>query len=819
VREAFDALTLTATAVENRAWAIVPHSMPINAMTAHAHPTAAVAVIPPRQAIGAYKRLFELTLLGSLLLPLVTVACSRNLSSPHFDLGEIVPFSIALAMVLAIFAAFRRALRASYAAMERAAAMQTAALDDLSPRWLMLAIMASAALSLLLELAVIRWQSSVFEFYAFYKNVGILSCFLGLGMGYALASQKAIPLFAVAPLLGWQFLLLTATRYGLERPALESLLVNPFPENLTMGILNATTIAHFVALYYLVIVVFVLTALAFLPVGQLCGRLMLRPAKLSAYGMNLLGSLLGVFMMLVMSNEWAPPAAWFGASFCILLSFQTRERLSMVCSTLAAIGAMAVLAWPVSIGWERIFSPYQLIERGINPAGTMTIRAAGHFYQGIADLSAGNRGRDSLLDLAARYYELPYVLHSPAGSVAIVGAGSGNDVAAALRSGATRIDAVEIDPAILKLGEIFHPEKPYRDRRVRPIVDDARSFLRSSAESYDVIAYGLLDSHSIVSQSSSVRLDSFVYTVEGLREARARLKPGGMLSLSFLVLTPELGRKIYLMLQDAFDGRPPLCVDVGLVGAVIFLQARDGNVTVPPGLLEERGFRDATARYADPEIAADASTDDWPFFYMPRRVFPISYVILLAVLLAVSFTLVKGFPSIGRSKGHLAFFFLGAGFMLVETKAITELGLTFGNTWNVIGAVICGVLVMAFIANWITRAFSTEGRIWPYVLLLATIAVGFAVSRSGGFSSDGSGRVATLALLTCPILFSGLAFSSLLSKTEDVGEAMGQNVLGAMLGGILEYNSMYFGFSALYLIAILLYCAAFAASLRMQPAG
>ena len=72
-----------------------------------------------------------------------------------------------------------------------------------------------------------------------------------------------------------------------------------------------------------------------------------------------------------------------------------------------------------------------------------------------------------------------------------------------------------------------------------PSINDARSFLRQAAEQYDLIVYGLLDSHTLLSQGSSVRLDSFVYTIEGLREARNRLKPDGVISLSF---TRPLGR-------------------------------------------------------------------------------------------------------------------------------------------------------------------------------------------------------------------------------------------------------------------------------------
>jgi len=93
---------------------------------------------------------------------------------------------------------------------------------------------------------------------------------------------------------------------------------------------------------------------------------------------------------------------------------------------------------------------------------------------------------------------------------------------------------------------------------VHAVVNDARSFLRTTDQTFDLIVYGLLDSHTLLSQGSSVRLDSFVYTVEGLREARARLKPDGMLSLAFTLVSDALGHKIYLMLQQAFDGRPPI---------------------------------------------------------------------------------------------------------------------------------------------------------------------------------------------------------------------------------------------------------------------
>jgi hypothetical protein len=41
---------------------------------------------------------------------------------------------------------------------------------------------------------------------------------------------------------------------------------------------------------------------------------------------------------------------------------------------------------------------------------------------------------------------------------------------------------------------------------------------------------------------------------------------------------------------------------------------------------------------------------------------------------------------------------------------------------------------------------------------------------------------------------------------------MAANLIGVILGGALEYNSMYFGFRALYLIATVLYMAAYLSS-------
>ena len=96
----------------------------------------------------------------------------------------------------------------------------------------------------------------------------------------------------------------------------------------------------------------------------------------------------------------------------------------------------------------------------------------------------------------------------------ILGAGSGNDVHLALEQGAKNVVAVAIDRAIWKLGKerIYH--KPYDDPRVQVYIDDARAFLKKSKKKYDVIILATLDSQTLLSGMSSIRLDNYICTME-----------------------------------------------------------------------------------------------------------------------------------------------------------------------------------------------------------------------------------------------------------------------------------------------------------------
>jgi len=768
--------------------------------------------------IKTYLRILKITIISVFFVPVVSIFCSYFISGKKTPPFPIHFFLFLYLGVLGVFVLYFLSARGRRTEefVEALSLQQSQWSNALPEKFISSAIFLSAALSLFLELAVIRWQASVFPVFAFYKNFSLLACFAGLGLGYSLASKKHLPLFLVIPLLTLQMFLFTLLHGAMGSWSLwkiKSLTAPPFPEQLNMGLDTATSLGNYVSIYFLFSVIFLMTALLFLPIGQLCGRFMQKRQKLQAYGLNLLGSFLGVGLIFLAGFFWTPPIVWFGTCFVLLLLFQPFQRSFLKISLMATLIAAVILLLPPEKNQRKYYSPYQMIVREPTVFGGEKIDAAGHFYQFIFDLSDVKRKEYEKLPIfksIADYYDFPYfVLGRKPLSVAIVGAGTGNDVAAAVRHGAAQIDAVEIDPIIHHIGATSHPERPYQQLQVNSLINDARTFFRTGDKKYDMIIYGLLDSHAVLSHASSVRVDSFVYTVEALKEARTHLEEDGLLSLSFCVLNLWQGNKIYRIVQEAFDGAGPICLIGVYEGATTFLQNKKGNLKIEGIDFEEKGFKDITAVFSDPRIKSDVSTDDWPFLYMPRRIYPFSYLIFLGLIAVLSFVIIHQFLKIGLTSAHPAFFFLGAGFMLIEAKAITELGLVFGNTWQVVGIVISGILLMAYLANSIVFMVKNIRPLLVFVLLFISIAGGLAVSRLGGFSLTMSGKILSVAVLTLPILFAGIIFSLLLRKSKDICGAMALNLMGAMAGGLLEYNAMYFGFNFLYFLAAGFYVASF----------
>jgi hypothetical protein len=690
---------------------------------------------------------------------------------------------------------------------------QTQALEQLPAAWTRVAVVATSALALYVELVLVRWHASCFHAFAIFKNVSLLSCFLGLGIGFGLSGRRRSTLAAFLPLLALQavlFGLLSLTPLGGHR-------FNPVAEQLVMGNLGSQWgWLDLVEGNAFLAVVFVLNALMFIPLGDLAGRLMARLPKVESYSLNLLGSLLGIAGFFALSLLWTPPAVWMGVAALGVAPFLLGHRRAAAVAAASLAVVLIALGLMTRPGEQTYYSPYQVITlqlpspRSANP--TPTIKVNHTFYQDVVDCSGrapdptGDGGR------TAAYYNLPYQLRPRPGDVLVVGAGSGNDVAAALRHGAASVTAVEIDPAILFLGARIHPERPYQDPRTHPVLNDARTYLRHTDDRFDMAVYGLLDSHTNLGAMTNVRLDSFVYTVEGFRDAVARLKADGLLVVSYLVLDPRQGDKLFAMLKEAYPAQAPRVFHAGR--GITFVTG-PGLDTIPE---QVAGAPEVTAKYRT--ASAEVATDDWPFFYMQKRAYPVTYAVMIVLLLGLSVWLMRRY--LGKSEegtggfrallaaGPLTYFFLGAGFMLIETKGITELGLVFGNTWSVIAVVIGGILLMSFLANqWVLRR-GPVAPWWSFALLGAALLLGWGVNRL-----NMAGVVLPLArlvmpvVLTLPLFFAGLIFSSELARRGEIGGALAANLFGAMLGGFLEYNSMYWGFSSLYPLGLALYALAY----------
>ena len=667
-----------------------------------------------------------------------------------------------------------------------------------------------SVLSLFAELLIIRWLSVEMRIFAYFKNVPLISCFLGLGLGAAAAGKKerlnpnSFPFWfslfaAVVVLLGPRLVFLN--------PAGADEYIWGIGKTSGLG----TQIISMVLFIATVIFVFVWNTRLFVTLGYMTGRMLTAFDSLKAYSINILGGLAGVWLFTAVSYVSTPPAVWFAITFALFFILIRKNRRVLSVMLVPVVLLLVFLAGrlePHQVFW----SPYQkitLIPTFVDskltgkrePSGfSLKVNEDGH--QTAMNYSAAflrdHAGEDSRV---ARVLELPFRARNPKKAL-IVGSGMGNDVAAALRSGVDEIVAVEIDPKILELGRRFHPEHPYASPRVRAVNDDARAFFRKTHERFDIVVFGILDSHTQFSTMSNLRLDNYVYTQESLADARALLKPGGLLSITFGgdAKNMWIGGRFYRMLAAVF-GKDPVALDLG---RMMFISGDDltrDELTRNP--YWKGSFPDAEVRFDDAKKLPPA-TDDWPFLYMKARKVPNVYLVMIAVLGLVAWRFLH--RTLGRTRIDLHFFLLGTAFLLLETKAITELALVYGTTWIVNAVVFSGIMIMILFANHLVRLLKPKNVGPAYagltVSLLVSYFFGPAVLTGLPFAVEVP--LGTLIVLL-PLFFAAIIFAVSFSRTTDAPSAFGSNLIGAVVGGFVEYASLVTGIRFLSLLGLAFY--------------
>lgn len=674
--------------------------------------------------------------------------------------------------------------------------------DERSLRRPRTTLFVASFVALLLELALIRYCGSQIRIFAFYKNVPLMGCFLGLGLGCFLGRGR--PAHALAFLL-WLVPVLAFLSQGTI--VLEELLSQLTAAASSEHVLgdsvlvqqdSAFELASQVLMGLFCAATLVTITLLFRLLGRLLGEAFERVPRLPAYTLNIVGSLAGIVAFVGLSFLQCPPWLWFLLGTAPLLWWTTGRAARCAAAGLAALGIVAVVP---SYG-ETVWSPYQKLVGYELPASQATgrpsylVQISGVFYQVAVDLRP---------EAVAGLEHHPYPHYDRAwsglpapGRVLVVGAGTGNDVAAALRAGAAHVDAVDIDPAIVSMGRAHHPERPYADPRVSVIVDDARSAFRDlPPASYDAVVFGLLDSHTQLG-ISSVRLDNYVFTLESFASARRLLKPGGHLIVTAATFRDWFKDRLAAMVAASGDGPVETFVD----------DHWSTWRTSVQGPAPESAPAAATA--------SNLPVDDWPFLYLPRRTVPGAYVVMVVMLALVSVAVVRrGGLTLGRfGAEHGHFFFLGAGFLLMEVYAINRLALLFGTTWIVSAVAIAAVLALIVAANALLAVAPRLPAAWAYLGLLASLAASWAVDPHAALGRGlGASLLCTLIVLS-PVFFSGLVFAGSFRGTRAAGPAMGANMLGAVLGGWAEYATMAVGIRALLLLALAFYAAS-ALSLRL----
>jgi spermidine synthase len=678
-------------------------------------------------------------------------------------------------------------------------------------------------LTLFLELILIRYLAGNIWNLGYFPNLVLLGVFVGMGTGFVLhhfvSDQKSARVFTLSSLL----LLALIIFVTFAHPPVPGFLgqAGDFGGDLYFTISPSrpqiVSQAMFVIWFSFVIAIF-------FTISQATAKVFRRLAPLEAYTLDIAGSCVGILAFMLISWLKLPGFLWFLMLIPVYLASaplpERRHRWAIAASLLVIAGLAKyqdtrLLATyfskhhytgKVDVTW----SPYQKVEYFDAPDMRHRIHVNGLGHQQMEGAEA----------IQNAFYQIPYDRRNaeqerpPIRSVLVIGAGTGNDVASALLNGATHVDAVEIDPVIAELGKMHHPESPYLDPRVELTIDDGRAFMVRTKRRYDLIIFALTDSLVKVSPMAQLRLENYLFTQESVKRAFDLLNTGGDLVLYNFYRRDWLVHKIERMLYDA-TGR----------SAKRLFQKEDFvmlnvSTTDPAGTL--------TAE----QSAIAAPNDNWPFLYLKERGIPTIYLYAIFGVLALILSMMAFFQSMSKRMDQesrittpvsvkVSFLFMGIAFMLLETKSVIQFSLLFGTTWVNNSLVFLSVLLSVLVANWAALRFKRSHLPMIYALLIASCLAGYFYPLGNLLSIENPvSRFGAASLMTfSPIFFANLIFSLIFRNQKTAEHVFGWNLIGATLGGVIEYTSMALGYNALSLVVAICYTVvliAFAFSTRRR---
>jgi SAM-dependent methyltransferase len=672
-----------------------------------------------------------------------------------------------------------------------------------------------SVLGMFLEMLMIRWISSEIGIFAYFKNFVLVACFFGFGVG-CYFSRRRINLAAfLGPVV---FLAALVKVPWPDLRQLVSILPNMLGSSSDVQIWGVPTIPNawlpMLLALSITVPLFLMVVFTFVPVGQLVAwYLEHSPEGIRAYTVNVGASLAGILAFTAVCFLELPPAVWFSIVGVLVVAL----FWSMPALRWASVVLLGVCVGLVSLGPGHgsvtYWSPYQkLTVTPVQTNGEITsyeLNTNDSWYQHIVNLSpefvAAHPTVFARDPIEWNSYNLPYRFYERPHSVLVLGAGTGNDVAAALRNGAEQVVAVEIDPKIVDLGRKLHFEKPYDSPRVRLVVDDARSYVQNGHEKFDLIVFSLLDSHTTSSNFSNIRIDNYVYTQEALKAARNLLQPDGLLIIKFWTDAPWIAGRLQALLTTA-PGQSPLQVQSGGDYATPGRFFLSGSQPRLAGDLQKPEIQAYIAAHQNfSVVSASPTTDNWPYFYQHEPGLPLNVILISCLVLGVSWWFVR---RTGSGKLHLNghFFCLGAGFLLLEVQIVSKIALLFGTTWLVNSMVVSALLLLIMAANATVQRIPAFPPWIAYAGIFLSGLVAFSLPLERFFFASALLKaLAALGVLCLPAYFAGIVFARSYANAHFNSEALGSNILGALLGGVLESLSFWTGLRALVLISLAFY--------------
>jgi SAM-dependent methyltransferase len=651
----------------------------------------------------------------------------------------------------------------------------------------------TSALVLFVELLFLRWIPANIRYIGFFPNFLLMGSFLGIGLGILLGRRGRASKIPVFPILLFALVAIVANaQLNVQLRTTEELVFglasNP----------NAADVNYLVLPAVVVMTSLVMAALA-APLGTLLTEL----PPLQAYTVDIVGSLTGIAVFTTFSALETPPVVWF--AFVALLfggAAIGRRATPWRLVSVVAVGAVVYMsAVAPGLGAGDRWSPYYRISvLGTEPTGI--------YGNGMPFQAMWEANDDRKPELYQQLYK--WFPNRTFDSALIIGAGSGTDTAVALSHNVGRIDAVEIDPVIAQIGREQHPDHPYSDSRVTVHIADGRNFLEQSTNTYDLVIFALPDSLTLLNAAGNLRLESFLFTDSAFQAAARRVAPDGLLVMYNWYREPWLVARIADSAARAF-GYPP-AVRVYANSVAIMVVGHQPLVALG-GVMTGAG---------DPEADAPVTkaTDDWPYLYLRQPQISPYYIVGLAIVLvfaglATAAAARRSDIPLRRFSPH--FFVLGMAFLLIETRSLVTFSLLFGSTWLVNSLVFFGILVSVLAAIFVTTRLRPRDPRPLYVLLVLSLAVGFSLDPASLLIDPPWLRyLVAVVIAFTPVFLANLAFTYSFRDVARADMAFASNLLGAVVGGAIEYLALLTGYRALLLIAAGLYIVALLLATRFR---